>query len=309
MCWITSGKETEMDVVMEEERNLGSSHGEDKDKAINEMARNLGTLLFSRESPRYSGGRNDASRLVSNLQGGCGQWQPQRDISWCGAIVTAMHLWRLEHTHSQSQSLFYAGHYRGWTSSASSHQPAQNSASPRPFRRNVAMHCQGSLMWAFASDLNKISSKPPSNSLPSDGLEANDGRTNWVKTRTSRFFSLPLLFGNWPTNWTSEFAFLYQPGTSLLMTTLNRKSKLGNFKLFGIKERCGNEFYWQELDTEIFASKGQRRFRKATSALYLGVLKHCIIIWSVTTGMSRYRLPIRFENAFCYENRYLDHHP
>ncbi|MBK8110751.1 MAG: carboxypeptidase-like regulatory domain-containing protein [Saprospiraceae bacterium] len=86
---ITSGKETEMDVVMEEGIVLEEAvivATADKDKAINEMATISARTFSLEEVTRYSGGRNDASRLVSNFAG----WlrpMTTATTSWCGAIA------------------------------------------------------------------------------------------------------------------------------------------------------------------------------------------------------------------------------
>ena len=83
---ITSGKETEMEVVMEEGIVLEEAvivATADKDKAINEMATISARTFSLEEVTRYSGGRNDASRLVSNFAGQV----TTATTSWCGAIV------------------------------------------------------------------------------------------------------------------------------------------------------------------------------------------------------------------------------
>ncbi len=95
---ITSGKETEMDVVMEEGIVLEEAvivATADKDKAINEMATISARTFSLEEVTRYSGGRNDASRLVSNFAGVAAANDNRNDIVVRGNSPAGI-LWRLE---------------------------------------------------------------------------------------------------------------------------------------------------------------------------------------------------------------------
>ncbi len=95
---ITSGKETEMEVVMEEGIVLEEAvivATADKDKAINEMATISARTFSLEEVTRYSGGRNDASRLVSNFAGVAAANDNRNDIVVRGNSPAGI-LWRLE---------------------------------------------------------------------------------------------------------------------------------------------------------------------------------------------------------------------
>ncbi|HMR87756.1 MAG TPA: carboxypeptidase-like regulatory domain-containing protein, partial [Saprospiraceae bacterium] len=70
---VTSGKESILEITLEEGiqvlNEVVVSASADKDKALNEMATISARTFSLEEVTRYSGGRNDASRLVSNFAG------------------------------------------------------------------------------------------------------------------------------------------------------------------------------------------------------------------------------------------------
>lgn len=96
---VTSGKDFFLEVTMEESisqlTEITISAKTDKDKALNEMA-NISARTFSLEEVvRYSGGRNDASRLVSNFAGVATANDSRNDIVVRGNSPAGI-LWRLE---------------------------------------------------------------------------------------------------------------------------------------------------------------------------------------------------------------------
>ncbi len=96
---VTSGKEVVMDISMEESLvsldEVVITSKVDKDKTINEMASVSARTFSLEEVTRYSGGRNDASRLVSNFAGVSTADDSRNDIVIRGNSPTGV-LWRLE---------------------------------------------------------------------------------------------------------------------------------------------------------------------------------------------------------------------
>lgn len=70
---VNAGKETNLTISLEEDFNrlneVVITAETDKDRAINEMAAVSAKTFSLEEVTRYSGGRNDVSRLVSNFAG------------------------------------------------------------------------------------------------------------------------------------------------------------------------------------------------------------------------------------------------
>ena len=96
---VTSGKEVILDILMEESvvqmDEIVVTAEVEKDKANNEMA-TISAINFSLEEvTRYSGGRNDVSRLVTNFAGVSISDDSRNDIVIRGNSPTGV-LWRLE---------------------------------------------------------------------------------------------------------------------------------------------------------------------------------------------------------------------
>ncbi len=96
---VNTGKEVDLDLMLSEAVNQLSqvtiTAETDKDKSVNEMA-TISTKTFSLEEvTRYSGGRNDASRLVSNYAGVSTADDSRNDIVIRGNSPAGV-LWRLE---------------------------------------------------------------------------------------------------------------------------------------------------------------------------------------------------------------------
>lgn len=96
---VNSGKETLTDVMLAENVNqldeVVITAEVEKDKAVNEMATISAKTFSLEEVTRYSGGRNDASRLVSNYAGVSTADDSRNDIVIRGNSPTGV-LWRLE---------------------------------------------------------------------------------------------------------------------------------------------------------------------------------------------------------------------
>ena len=96
---VTSGKEVTLEIGMEELlqsiKEVVITAATDKDKAINEMASISARTFSLEEVTRYSGGRNDASRLVANFAGVSTSNDSRNDIVVRGNSPAGI-LWRLE---------------------------------------------------------------------------------------------------------------------------------------------------------------------------------------------------------------------
>lgn len=270
---ITSGKETEMDVVMEEGIVLEEAvivATADKDKAINEMATISARTFSLEEVTRYSGGRNDASRLVSNFAGVAAANDNRNDIVVRGNSPAGI-LWRLEGIPIPNPNHFSTLGTTGGPVSALNTNLLKNSdflTSAFPAEYGNAL--SGVFDVGFRSG-NKDKFETTLQLAAFSGLEAmvegplgkNKDKSFLISYRYS-FVQLAnklnLKFGTNATPNYQDLTFNIDLG----------KSKLGNFKLFGIRASSDINFIGRELDTEdFFASKDADS--KATSALYLGV--------------------------------------
>jgi len=96
---VNTGKEVELELMLTEGFNLMDEvtvvAQADKDKSVNEMATISAKTFSMEEVTRYSGGRNDASRLVSNFAGVSTADDSRNDIVIRGNSPTGV-LWRLE---------------------------------------------------------------------------------------------------------------------------------------------------------------------------------------------------------------------
>ena len=96
---VNTGKEVDLDLTLEEAINQLSqvtiSAETDKAQSVNEMATISAKTFSLEEVTRYSGGRNDASRLVSNYAGVSTADDSRNDIVIRGNSPAGV-LWRLE---------------------------------------------------------------------------------------------------------------------------------------------------------------------------------------------------------------------
>lgn len=277
---ITSGKETEMDVVMEEGIVLEEAvivATADKDKAINEMATISARTFSLEEVTRYSGGRNDASRLVSNFAGVAAANDNRNDIVVRGNSPAGI-LWRLEGIPIPNPNHFSTLGTTGGPVSALNTNLLKNSdflTSAFPAEYGNAL--SGVFDVGFRSG-NKDKFESTLQLAAFSGLEAmvegplgkNKDKSFLLSYRYS-FVQLAEKFNlNFGTNATPNYQ-------DLSFNIDLGKSKLGNFKIFGIGAGSNINFIGRDLDAEdFFASKDADS--KATSALYLGGLKHTYII-------------------------------
>jgi hypothetical protein len=98
---VTSGKETVLDIAMEEKLKtklngiVVSSKTGTKQKTINDLATNSARTFSTEEVNRYAGGRSDPARLAANFAGVSSPNDSRNDIVIRGNSPTGV-LWRIE---------------------------------------------------------------------------------------------------------------------------------------------------------------------------------------------------------------------
>lgn len=274
---VTSGKEQMIEISMEESINkleeVVISAKADKDKPLNEMA-NISARTFSLEEvTRYSGGRNDASRLVSNFAGVATANDSRNDIVVRGNSPAGI-LWRLEGVPIPNPNHFSTLGTTGGPVSALNTNLLKNSdfltsAFPAEFGNAVS----GVFDVGFRSG-NKDKAEYTFQLAAFSGLEAmaegpigKSKEKSYLISYRYSFVQLANTFGlKFGTNATPKYqdlSFNIDLGTS----------KLGNIKIFGIGALSKIDFIGKELDeADYFAAKDADSH--ATSQLGIFGLKH-----------------------------------
>lgn len=270
---LTSGKEMILDVTMEESiselNEVVISANADKDKAINEMA-NVSARTFSLEEvTRYSGGRNDASRLVSNFAGVSTANDSRNDIVVRGNSPAGI-LWRLEGVPIPNPNHFSTLGTTGGPVSALNTNLLKNSdfltsAFPAEYGNAVS----GVFDVGFRSG-NKDKTEYTFQLAAFSGLEAmaegpigKSGDKSFLISYRYSFVQLAHVIG-------LEFGTNATPKYQDLTFNLDLgNSKLGNFRIFGIGATSDINFVGRELEAgDFFAtqdadSRAQSRFAVA----------------------------------------------
>ena len=274
---VTSGKEMILDVTMEESINALTevviSANADKDKPINEMA-NISARTFSLEEvTRYSGGRNDASRLVSNFAGVATGNDSRNDIVVRGNSPAGI-LWRLEGVPIPNPNHFSTLGTTGGPVSALNTNLLKNSdfltsAFPAEYGNAVS----GVFDVGFRSG-NKDKTEYTFQLAAFSGLEAmfegpigKSGNKSYLVSYRYSFVQLANTFGlKFGTNATPKYQDL----------TFNidlGNSKFGNFRIFGIRGVSDINFIGKELeDEDFFAAKDADS--RAQSQFAVAGIKH-----------------------------------
>jgi hypothetical protein len=274
---VTSGKEMIMEVTMEESINaldeVVISAKTDKDKPINEMA-NISARTFSLEEvTRYSGGRNDASRLVSNFAGVATANDSRNDIVVRGNSPAGI-LWRLEGVPIPNPNHFSTLGTTGGPVSALNTNLLKNSdfltsAFPAEYGNAVS----GVFDVGFRSG-NKDKREYTFQLAAFSGLEAmvegplgKSGNKSYLVSYRYSFVQLADAFGlKFGTNATPKYQDL----------TFNidlGNSKWGNFRIFGIGGLSDVNFIGKELeDEDFFAAKDADS--RAQSQFAVAGIKH-----------------------------------
>jgi hypothetical protein len=278
---VTSGKETELDIQLEENiealEEVVVKATIDKDKTINEMATISARTFSIEEVNRYSGGRNDASRMVSNFAGVATANDSRNDIVVRGNSPAGI-LWRLEGVAIPNPNHFSTLGTTGGPVSALNTNLLKNSdfiTSAFPSEYGNAL--SGVFDVGFRSG-NKDKREFTAQLAAFSGLEAmaegpigKKGDKSYLVSYRYSFVQLADYIGlNFGTNATPKYQDL----------TYNidlGKSKIGSLKLFGIIGRSDIKFIGEELtDADFFATKDSDS--RAKSNVNIFGLKHSIIV-------------------------------
>lgn len=277
---VNSGKETELEITMEEGlvlKELVVSSVIEKDKTINEMAAISARTFSLEEVTRYSGGRNDASRLVSNFAGVATANDNRNDIVVRGNSPAGI-LWRLEGVPVPNPNHFSTLGTTGGPVSALNTNLLKNSDFlTSAFSAEYGNAISGVFDVGFRSG-NKDKFEATAQLAAFSGLEAmiegpldNKKDKSFLISYRYSFVQiadqLGLEFGTNATPKYQDLTFNFDLG----------RSKIGNFKIFGIAAKSDINFIGKELDeTDFFAETDADS--RARSAISLVGIKHTLMI-------------------------------
>lgn len=304
---VNTGKEVDMDLMLSEAVNQLSqvtiTAETDKDKSINEMTTISAKTFSLEEVTRYSGGRNDASRLVSNYAGVSTADDSRNDIVIRGNSPAGV-LWRLEGVPIPNPNHFSTLGTTGGPVSALNTNLLKNSdfiTSAFPSEYGNAL--SGVFDVGFRNG-NKDKFEFTAQLAAFSGLEfMAEGPLN--KSKTSSFLvsyrnsfvalagSLGLDIGTNAIPDYRDLSFKFDFGSG----------KLGKFSVFGIGGTSDIEFLGAEIDEEdIFAEPDADS--RADSKLGIIGVKHNLLL-SENSYLRTIISVSRAENQFSQE-RYLD---
>lgn len=277
---VTSGKETELEIVMEEGlvlKELIITSAIEKDKTINEMASISARTFSLEEVTRYSGGRNDASRLVSNFAGVAAANDNRNDIVVRGNSPAGI-LWRLEGVPIPNPNHFSTlGTTGGPVSALNTNLLKTSDFFTSAFPAEYGNAISGVFDVGFRSG-NKDKFEATAQLAAFSGLEAMIEGPLDNKKDKSFLISYRYSFVQLADQFGLEFGTNATPKYQDLSFSLDLgKSKLGNFKAFGIIAKSDINFIGKELDeTDFFAETDADS--RARSAINLLGVKHTLML-------------------------------
>ncbi len=304
---VNSGKEVIMDITLSESVNtldeITITSKTSKDRSVNEMASISATTFSLEEVTRYSGGRNDVSRLVSNYAGVATADDSRNDIVIRGNSPSGV-LWRLEGVPIPSPNHFSTLGTTGGPVSALNTNLLNNSdfitsAFPAEYGNalsgvfDVGFRTGNKDKYEFTAQLGAFS-----------GLEVMiEGPLN--KSKTASFLVA------------YRHAFTSVAGTLGLDIGTNAvpnyrdltfnidlgQSAIGRFTIFGIGASSDIDFLGIEIDsTDIFAESDADS--RVKSNINIGGIKHNLIL-SNKSYLKTVLSVSQNENQFI-QDRYLD---
>ena len=304
---VTSGKEVVLDAKLEESivklDEVVITAKTDKDRTVNEMAAVSARTFSMEEVVRYSGGRNDVSRLVSNYAGVSTADDSRNDIVIRGNSPTSV-LWRLEGIPIPNPNHFATLGTTGGPVSALNTNLLRNSdflTSAFPSEYGNAL--SGVFDIGFRSG-NKDNYEATVQLAAFSGLEAlvegplnSNKNSSFVISFRNSFVglaeSLGIPIGTNATPDYRDLSFKFDFG----------RSKYGKFELFGIGGTSDIEFLATETDPDdLFAEPDS----DATAQSRLGIigLKHSYILNDKTYIKTTFSAS-QAKNDFIQE-RYID---
>jgi hypothetical protein len=279
---VTSGKESDIDVLLEEDiikvqEVVIVASKTDKDKTINEMA-NVSARTFSLEEvTRYSGGRNDASRLVSNFAGVATSNDSRNDIVVRGNSPTGI-LWRLEGVPIPNPNHFTTlGTTGGPVTALNTNLLKTSDFMTSAFPAEYGNAVSGVFDLGFRTG-NKDKHEFTAQMGAFSGLEAMLEGPISKKNNSSYLISYRYSFVQLADKFGLNFGTSALPNYNDLSYSIDLgKSKLGNVKLFGINANSDINFIGKELSEDDFFSDKDAD-SKAISYMKLYGLKHTYMI-------------------------------
>ncbi len=278
---VTSGKESIVDIGLEEDimqlDEVVVKGTIDKDKTINEMASISARTFSLEEVSRYSGGRNDASRLVSNFAGVATSNDNRNDIVVRGNSPAGI-LWRLEGVSIPNPNHFSTLGTTGGPVSALNTNLLKNSDFlTSAFTSEYGNALSGVFDVGFRSG-NKDKHEFTAQLAAFSGLEAmaegpigKKGDKSYLISYRYSFVQLANSIGlNFGTNATPKYqdlSYSFDLG----------KTKIGSIKLFGIIAKSDIEFLGKDItEADFFSTKDQDS--RAQSNINVFGVKHSIMI-------------------------------
>jgi len=278
---LSSGKEFYLDILLQEQafkmEEVTITAETQKDVTTNELTSISGRNFSLEEVTRFSGGRNDVSRLVSNYAGVSTANDSRNDIVIRGNSPTGV-LWRLEGVAIPNPNHFSTLGTTGGPVSALNTNLLKNSdflSSAFPSEYGNAL--SGVFDIGFRSG-NKDKYEGTLQLGAFSGLEAMfEGPLN-TKKSASFVVAYRHSFVELANSMGIDIGTNATPAYRDLSFKLDfAKSKLGKFSLFGIAATSDISFLANEVDaTDIFAEPDSDAF--AESYLGIGGLKHTIML-------------------------------
>jgi hypothetical protein len=278
---VNSGKETFLDISLTEKvevlNEVVITATTPKDRTINDMATVSARTFSLEEVTRFSGGRNDASRLVSNFAGVATSNDSRNDIVVRGNSPAGV-LWRLEGVPIPNPNHFSTLGTTGGPVSALNTNLLKNSdflTSAFPAEYGNAL--SGVFDVGFRSG-NKDKHEFTAQLAAFSGLEAMAEGPLSKKNNSSYLISYRYSFVQLADYFGLEFGTQAVPKYQDLTYNIDLgQSKFGNFKFFGIVGRSDIEFIGRELNEgDFFADKDEDS--RATSFFDVHGLKHSLIL-------------------------------
>lgn len=271
---VTSGKEVILEIKLEESVESMSEFvftaDADKDLPINELAKVSARTFSPEETMRFSGGRNDVSRLAATFAGVSAPNDSRNDIVVRGNSPTGL-LWRLNGLPVATTSHFATLGVTGGPVNA--------------LNTNL-LRTSDFITGAFPAEYGNA------NAAVFDVNFRNGNPDNFEFTGQLGAFTGAELMAEGPLNKKNQGSFVaaYRYGVASLAATgtsatpyyqdLNFKvnlgeTKLGRFELFGIWGKSSIDFLGDEIDeTDLFANPNQDAFVENT--LGAGGLMHTL---------------------------------
>ncbi len=305
---VTAGKEVILDIALEESviqmNEVVVTAEVEKDRASNEMATVSARAFSVEEVTRYSGGRNDVSRLVSNFAGVSTADDSRNDIVIRGNSPTGV-LWRLEGVPIPNPNHFSTLGTTGGPVSALNTNLLKNSdfltgAFPAEYGNATA----GVFDISFRSG-NKDRFEATAQLAAFSGLEAmvegplsSKNNSSFVLSFRNSFVELADVVGI-PTGTTATPAY-----RDLSFKVDFANGKAGKFSLFGIGGTSNIEFLGAETEEDdLFANPNTDS--KATSLIGIVGLRHNLIL-NNTTYLRTVVSASTAQNTFVEEEYFVD---